>query len=131
MFGILLVFSGPTVGCSITMKAYTGPDLPDDRVATITTRGFHFYVVGGSNVNLVAVDGQRELFATKAKVLPGRHTIDIQYAKGGGYVGSQTQATLTLDAEAGRVYEISATFTHVWAIDKSTGEVVAGLKPED
>lgn len=127
MFGILLVFSGPTVGCSITMKAYTGPDLPDDRVATITTRARHFY----SDVQLVAVDGQRALFATKAKVLPGRHTIDVRYVSGGGCGGSETPAALTLDAEAGRVYEISATHTHVWAIDKSTGEVVAGLKPED
>jgi hypothetical protein len=120
---LALIFS-TTGGCS--PKVLVPPDLPPEQRAHI--RG----TVGGSvfaGANIIAVDGEMLSSANAAYILPGTHTVKLQYNRPGG--GSIGPGELQFEAEAGHDYiakwhySWSKSYYYFSIEDGETGKVVA------
>ena len=135
-------------GTSRTIKAYPGPELPSEELATVTVATPNIFSVSERHgLYLVAVDGVvvkekpliRERIVT-ALVKPGQHSVTLGYSDGSSY--STTPATIVFDAVAGITYEVHAadqasfggkvlqTFTRrgewkTWVTERPSGRVVA------
>lgn len=110
-------------GCS--PKVLVPPDLPPDQRAHI--RGtFGGSIFAGAHV--VAVDGEMLSSANSAYILPGKHTVKIQYNRPGG--GSIGPVELQFEAEAGHEYiakwhySWSKSYYYFSVGDAQTGKVV-------
>ncbi len=126
-------------GCAST-KAYPGPGLPDEEVATVVG----FWSEEGPSlvsefVSIIEVDGET-FVSTAAKVLPGEHIFSIEaqmwgntwavLATGGP---RRERKQVQFVAEAGHEYKIIAKENrspppkyHIWVEDLTTRAVVAG-----
>lgn len=135
IFVALLVIG--SFSCAIARKdMYVQPDLPLDQVAMInrlTNEKFiyvflYFYA---ESIQIVSIDGKPVEFASKLKLLPGRHEIVAQYHEtGGSPTKSDVQFTdnIFVDMEAGREYKIRGGakdgVVRIWVEDIETKEVV-------
>ena len=144
---VCLVVLSLATGCG-TMKAYEGPDLPREEIAVVSAGGLFYrnYVFGGSSLQLTRVDGKRAesiraVRPKSVKVLPGPHRFGVTYRYGHIFspscaLGCDTTTVISFDTEAGHEYRIEAEYAgsfysgplHVWAVDKTTGKVVARVK---
>jgi hypothetical protein len=94
---LLMAFFSIIGGC--TPKALVPPDLPPEQRAHI--RGtFGGSIFAGADV--VAVDGEMLSSENAAYILPGTHTVKLQYNRPGG--GSIGPVELQFEAEAGHEY---------------------------
>ncbi len=133
---VLLAFSLPP-GC-VTTKVYEGPDLPREDISIVSTTGFNYYVFVMKSLEITSVDGTRTQLATKkVEVLPGSHSFSLNYATSGC---SRYTGVIAFDTAAGHEYEIWAEqpggiwlggILSIWAVDKNTGEIVAGVGPPE
>ena len=132
MFMMLLASCG-------TVQTYEGSKQPPGNVAIIqaTPRSMLDQVIGiYEQATVYAVDGvDSGINQTNAEVLPGEHTITIKLDKVRSPVFYWTHRTLTINAEAGRTYIVNGEIidednVFVWIVDKETGNVVAGEKPD-
>ncbi len=148
---MLLLVLSLLSGCTYTMKAYEGPDLPKDKVATLRSGTLWYpdfnyraytYVQKIGETNLPD-DPFKTLYKTKVfghiEFLPGSHKVEYRYVT---YRGLGTKSHLIKDAyvgtvefiaESGHTYEVYARKNgerlKPWVIDTTTGKVVAGEKP--
>ena len=87
------------IGGGCEQKILVSPDLPPEQRAHI--RG----TFGGSifaGADIIAVDGEPLSAANSADILPGPHTVKVQYNRPGG--GSIGPVELQFTAEAGHEY---------------------------
>ena len=113
-----------------TMQGYKGEAQPAEETAVVEWSNWS----GG--VKVKSLDGELPSFASSAQVLPGEHIVNITHSPNLGL--STYSATLTFDAEAGRVYEIAAECGTLvkcrpfwaWIEDAEAEKIVAGRRPE-
>ena len=108
------------VGCA-SVKQYSGPDLPNDKVARI---------IGVEGIEIFGIDGEKYFIGPREiRILPGEHTLLVRYYEYGK--GRGRPILLKLNTEAGHVYQIkkeihlSRTRWKAWIIDKETNEIVS------
>ena len=142
-----LVLALLSSGCSI--KAYEGPELPKSEIAII----YQYYVfdVGGlfgvvplptkrHRTQVYEIDGKDMPNRGWVYVLPGRHSVKVDYSCFGGIAGdvcflNYKTRDLSIDftAKAGHQYRIPAERrgekNWIWVEDAKNGDVVAGGKP--
>lgn len=142
---LLLVIAFTVPGC--TWKAYSGPELPPNQVATIKTH-INLGLFTREQVGITAIDGKEGKTADyNISVKPGRHTLALRlYQSGsGGLVGllinpgtATPLRVLSFDAEAGHTYTVHGEFggswgsstPYYWIVDEETRQVIAGRRPE-
>ena len=121
LLGLLLFIIN---GCA--PKELVPPDLPPEQRAHI--RG----TVGGSvfaGADIIAIDGEMLSSKNSAYILPGTHTVRLQYNRPGGG-GSVGPVELQFEAEAGHEYRAKWHYSWSKSIyyfsieDEKTGEVV-------
>ena len=124
----LLLITAFLVICSCSsapMKGYTGPDLPANQTALIkAVRTTNMVTCNGIKLGV----SQNEVI-----ILPGTHNVEITW-RGGIESYSNEVILVTLKAEAGHTYEISAESVpagkwDVFTTDKTTGERVGSVRP--
>ena len=108
------------VGCA-SVKQYSGPELPNDKVARI---------IGEEGIEILGIDGEKHFtLPREILILPGEHTLLVRYYKYGN--GRGEPIMIKLNTEAGHVYQIkkevhlSRTRWNAWIIDKETNEIVS------
>jgi len=110
-------------GCA--PKVFVSPDLPPEQRAYIKGT-FGGAIFAGAHI--VAVDGEMLSSANAAYILPGTHTVKIQYNRPGG--GSIGPVELQFTAEAGHEYiakwhySWSKSYYYFSVEDTLTGNVV-------
>jgi hypothetical protein len=113
-----------SAGCTPT--ALVPPDLPSERRALIegTTGGSVF-----AGAQIIAVDGEVLSSANAAYILPGTHTVKLQYNRPGGG-GSVGPVELQFEAAAGKEYRAkwhyswSESYYYFSIEDAETGNVL-------
>ena len=128
-FSIFLIAVLLLSGCG-TMQAYSGPQLPKEQVAVVKSNILKHPF---TTIVIAAVDGKSRSGArTNVEVLPGRHTLDLLVNVTVWYVTVNYPASISFEAEAGKVYFVDAKIVNgqplVWVVDEQTNEVVAGEK---
>jgi hypothetical protein len=136
----LIILSSLFIGCATPpYKAYDDVSLTSDKVATIKAMGnrgidviFGFTAIDGKSiVSLLTKAIPLKKPPQEISVLPGKHTLEIYYAKG------QYQP-ITVDrwivAEAGKTYWVQYNFDYtkvaIW-IQDSEGKLVGGVVGSD
>ena len=132
------IFAVLVASCG-TVQTYEGPEQPPEKVAIIQAnpRSVLEQVVGiYDQATIYAVDGVKSgISEINAEVLPGEHTIAIRLDKVRSPMFYWTHRTLMLNAEAGHIYivhgkVIDEETAYAWIVDKETGLIVAGSKPD-
>ncbi len=144
---MLLLVLSLLSGCTYTIKAYEGPALPKDKVATLRSVTLWYPEFNYRAYTYVQKIGEAnlpdDLYKTKVvgniEFLPGSHKVEYRYV---AYWGLGTLGHLIRDAyvgnvefiaESGHTYEVYAgkigKRLKPWVIDTTTGKVVAGEKP--
>ena len=114
---VCLVFG---LGCSTTKQAYSGPKLPPDKVATISSNApAVIYGLDGGSVK-----------AKSFEVLPDVHTITVGYWN--GTYRSMHSCEISFTARAGHTYEVYGEGDwrgtwHCWIEDADTGQRKEGV----
>ena len=91
----LVVF---VVACG-TLKAYTGPELPDSQTALIKSDyRFPFHMV-----QIISIDNFTTTSA-KVRVLPGHHSLTVELYQSYVITHITVQGNISFDAKAGSVY---------------------------
>ena len=144
---MLLLVLSLSSGCTGKIKAYEGPALPKDKVATVRSGTLWYPDFNYRAYTYVQKIGEtnlpHDLLNTKifgnSEFLPGSHKVEYRYVTYGGlgtsrhlikdaYVGK-----VEFIAESGHTYEVYAgkigKRLKPWVIDTTTGKVVAGEKP--
>jgi len=132
---ILSVFLTSCVG---TIQTYEGPELPPEKVALVqVTPNPHVrYLMNLTIARIVAVDDARDDLTLKnVAVLPGEHAIMIRLERCNPLWCTYKRKSVTLDAEAGHIYIVNGKIIDydnyfAWIVDKETGLIVAGAKPD-
>jgi len=139
----LLIVALTVLGCG-TMKTYSGPELPRDKIAVVKEdsdflKGLVSYVTR-AYPDIQKVDGmKRGHFDGYFAVKPGEHTLAVIPIKEVtmGYFVRRTSyplKVLSFEAEAGHTYVVHVRMRDgrpmMWIDDEKTQEVVAGQKPE-
>jgi len=147
---LALALAATLFGCTAkrVVKAYPGPALAPDDVATVVTSSPGVFANEAHGVYIIAVDGVT--VAEKAPIVeqivgavvrPGQHSITFGFNDGNS--SSTSPATLVFEAEAGKTYELHAAETGSfgqkllaalttqgrwagWLTERPTGRVVAG-----
>lgn len=112
------------------MQTFKDPPQSPDEIAVIEWSNWS----GG--VRVKSLDGELPSFDSSAEVLPGEHIVNITHSPNFGL--TTYSATLTFEAEPGRVYKIDAECGTLvqcrpfwaWIEDAEEGKIVAGRKPE-
>jgi hypothetical protein len=150
VFFLALILLGSA--CSSTYRAYSGPKLSSDQIATIVAgdtrpgprseRG-RYQLFSYSRVEIYKVDKkilpQRK--RRRVELMPGLHCVGIVYKREYGDVLVVTDQPkgidLCLDAEPGRTYQAEHAYTletdkdHLWMFDTENGNIVAGDPPPE
>lgn len=154
---LLLCASGCRfMGPPMHLVAYDGPRKAPSEVAKIVGAGDSFAselllggLVGNSNVFILDVDGKAQRVGPETvkllnwvEVLPGSHEVTVvmrEHKAGllgfGAYDIKTSPVRLSFSAEAGRTYVVFGAYrlrppkTWFWIVDKTTGSIVAGMKP--
>ena len=122
-----------------TVQTYEGPEQPVDNVAIVqaSPRSMLEQVIGiYDQATVHAVDGVESApTQIHAEVLPGKHAITIRLDKVRSPMFYWANRTLILNAEAGHVYVVHGKIidednVFAWIVDKETGLVVSGEKPD-
>lgn len=72
--GLIGIFALSGLG-GCTVKAYEGPELPDDQISSITV-----HTSSSIQIDSVTIDGQRlSVFGDVFQVLSGNHTFELNY----------------------------------------------------
>ncbi len=117
---VLMVFALPS-GCETQKKLYERPDLPKSELSTVSAPNHKVslsHVGGGETGSAVDV----------VQVLPGHHSFVLQ--RGLGILAPRT-GIIAITTTAGHDYELEYEGWFIWAIDTTTGEIVAGHKPSE
>lgn len=115
-----------------TMQAYEGPELSTDQVAIIRSDYSNIFNMAYPRI----IDGVRlEAHHDRITVLPGEHQIVLFILSERGYATYRSKSVLLLKAEAGHTYLVGGKIvggydTWAWIVDKESGLVVAGEKPD-
>ncbi len=135
---LLLAFAFPlsSVGA---YKAYPGPELPEDQIATIKVKFTRYYSlnplvgIGAVDGNRLPSVGVRDIF--KIAVKPGKHTLAVFWwnCDSVGWCKSGPFHAISFEAEAGHAYIVHGKRRRsdrvFWIKDKKTKQVVARMKP--
>jgi hypothetical protein len=118
-------------------KAYPGPELPKEKIATIKIEQRLFTGIG-----ILKVDGKKPdkiRVEDIIEVLPGEHTLEVTLRSiPGGLLSPTYKRIITFKAEAGHVYIVSGMKKKwggkkiwFWIKDMETNEVLDGRKPPE
>lgn len=133
----LLALLVTTFGCqSQPTKMYNGPELDRSQVALIQSQDSYGLFIKPKYVEIRSLDGKQlgpfgmgSIHA--ALVLPGKHSIHVQWNNGNRYLTGThyAETVLTLSAEAGKTYllraqEIPDRKVKFWIEDLETGTKV-------
>jgi hypothetical protein len=132
----LVAFSLPP-GCAMRPH-YKNPRLPKDQVVSVSIVRSTPHI----EAHIVAVDGAYTGKTSFVDVRPGARSLAFVHIQDQGCVDKDFDHVIAFDAEAGHEYEIVVSAEcepFLWevfcrnvnyaAINKTTGEVVAGMKP--
>jgi hypothetical protein len=120
--GVVLTAVVLSCGTNKTLITYEGPRRSSDGVAIITVSD-HAVITRVDDIGKKHIG----ISADSIEVLPGLHTIEVNYRSWKG--GSDQPLTLAFEAEAGRVYRVDAEAGyHQWTakvVDLRTGRAVS------
>lgn len=117
---VLMVFVLPS-GCETQKNIYEGPDLPKTELSTVSAPHH--------KVSISHVDGGETGLAVDAvEVLPGHHSFALRRAR---FFIVPKWGVIAITTTAGHDYELEYDGSFLWAIDTTTGEIVAGHKPPE
>jgi hypothetical protein len=114
------------------MQAYEGTELPTDQIAIIKSDYSNIFNMAYPR----SIDGiELEAHQDRISVLPGEHRLVIFVISERGLVTYSSKSALLLNAKAGHTYLVggkivSGEETWAWIVDKESGLVVAGEKPD-
>ena len=129
-----LILSVFLTSCGGTIHTYEGPELPPEKVALVQESFLPFDLV--TNASVRAVDDVWHDYTQKnAVVLPGEHAITIRLERCNPLWCTHAYKSVTLNAEAGHIYIVNGKIIaydnyFAWIVDKETGLIVAGAKPD-
>ena len=121
LLGLLLL-------AACTLKGYSGETLPAEELAVVDWSW-------PSGVRVKSLDGELPGASSRAMVLPGEHIVNFTYSSNFGL--TTYSATLTFEAEAGKVYRLQASCHGLvscepfwaWVEEAESEIVVAGKSP--
>lgn len=129
LFASLVIFGVSMGGCVKRLQVYTGPPRADDEIAVIKGKRdalmSHDIVIMGVDDTLTLGDNLEYPGYHEVKILPGTRRIGITAYFGQNIWGDTRRtatAFVTLDAEAGHVYQLKAELlddgaVNAWAED--------------
>ena len=123
---LLLVAAFMMSACTTATKAYSGPELPRDKVAMIVNEN------RGREISIVAVDGRKGEFDKSIAVKPGKHTVavNLKSCRRPPVLTPQCSLifskVLSFQGEAGRTYLVggSASLKGIWIEEEETLRVI-------
>jgi hypothetical protein len=132
---VLITFVGfSTLSSCATKKAYSGPDLPDDKIAIIRpdiNKAF-------TEIKILSIDGYKlNFYESEVAVWPGNHKLSIEVKTAFPYFNDALafSQNISFNVEEGYTYTIQATIDSVKqegflevTSDKESNQYVGGAK---